>query len=250
MRALVTGGSSGMGLEYARELSRRGCRLLLVSNRSDELEKARKELGCDVCCMDLAVPGAGRELYAWCCREGLEIDILVNNAGMFFMQNLSEETLPKAEAMLRLHNETVVTLCALFGAKMKERGDGYILNVSSMTAWIPAPGITMYAATKAFLKSFGRSLSHELRPYGVSVTTVFPAAVDTQLYPLSEGLRRWGRRLGIIWTPRRLVRRALRAMFHRWRSVRPGLLNYLVPPLVRLLPDRLIDRIWLRWSRR
>ena len=65
MRALVTGGSSGMGLEYARELSRRGCELLLVSNRLDELEAARKELDCEICCMDLAVPGAGRELYAW-----------------------------------------------------------------------------------------------------------------------------------------------------------------------------------------
>ena len=200
--------------------------------------------------MDLSIPGAGRELYAWCCRQGLEIDILVNNAGMFFMQNLSAEILPRAEAMLRLHNETVVSLCTLFGARMKERGQGYILNVSSMTAWIPAPGITMYAATKAFLKSFGKSLSHELRPYGVTVTTVFPSAVDTPLYPLSDGLRRAGRRLGVIWTPRRLVKRALRGLFHRRRMVRPGVLNYLVPALVRLLPNRLIDRIWFRWSRR
>ena len=203
MRALVTGGSSGMGLEYARELSRRGCELLLVSNRNDELEKARAELGCGVCCMDLSIP-----------------------------------------------NETVVSLCTLFGARMKERGQGYILNVSSMTAWIPAPGITMYAATKAFLKSFGKSLSHELRPYGVTVTTVFPSAVDTPLYPLSDGLRRAGRRLGVIWTPRRLVKRALRGLFHRRRLVRPGILNYLVPALVWLLPNRLIDRIWFRWSRR
>ena len=200
--------------------------------------------------MDLSIPGAGRELYAWCCRQGLEIDILVNNAGMFFMQNLSAEILPRAEAMLRLHNETVVSLCTLFGARMKERGQGYILNVSSMTAWIPAPGITMYAATKAFLKSFGKSLSHEFRPYSVTVTTVFPSAVDTPLYPLSDGLRRAGRRLGVIWTPRRLVKRALRGLFHRRRMVRPGVLNYLVPALVRLLPNPLIDRIWLRWSRR
>ena len=250
MRALVTGGSSGMGLEYARELSRRGCELLLVSNRNDELEKARKELGCEICCMDLAVPGAGEALFHWCEERGLQIDLLINNAGMFFMQNLSAENLPKAEAMLRLHNETVVSLCTLFGARMKARGQGYILNVSSMTAWIPAPGITMYAATKAFLKSFGKSLSHELRPYGVTVTTVFPSAVDTPLYPLSDGLRRAGRRLGVIWTPRRLVKRALRGLFHRRRLVRPGILNYLVPALVRLLPNPLIDRIWLRWSRR
>ena len=250
MRALVTGGSSGMGLEYARELSRRGYRLLLVSNRNDELEKARAELGCGVCCMDLSILGAGEALFEWCEARELSIDILINNAGMFFMQNLSAENLPKAEAMLRLHNETVVSLCTLFGARMKERGQGYILNVSSMTAWIPAPGITMYAATKAFLKSFGKSLSHELRPYGVTVTTVFPSAVDTPLYPLSDGLRRAGRRLGVIWTPRRLVKRALRGLFHRRRMVRPGVLNYLVPALVRLLPNPLIDRIWLRWSRR
>ncbi len=248
MTALITGGSSGMGLEYARQLSAKGYDLILVSNRADDLRAAKSSLPCETCCMDLSVPGAGETLYAWCRDRGYEIDVLVNNAGFFFMENLSERNLPRAESMMRLHMETATSLCALFGSEMKRRGKGYILNVSSMAAWIPAPGITLYSATKAYLRSFGKSLSHELRPYGVSVTTVFPAAVDTPLYPLPEKLRIWGRRLGIIWPPEKLVRRAVHGMFRRRRSVRPGILNYLVPFLVRVLPNRLVDRIWVALS--
>lgn len=251
MVALITGGSSGMGLEFARELAARDYKLLLVSNRADDLESAAKELtaaGAGVLThfADLAAPDAADSLFAWCQAEGIVPDILINNAGMFFFKEITEEDLPRVQAMLNLHIQTVTRLCVLFGGQMKKRGSGYILNVSSMAARIPAPGITVYSATKAYLKSFGVSLSYELAPYGVSVTTVCPAAIATPLYRLEEKWMRLGVRIRLIHTPRWLVRRALRAMFRRRRLVQPSLMNVWLPPLIALLPGWLVAKIWKR----
>ena len=116
-----------------------------------------------------------------------------------------------------------------------------------MTARIPAPGIAIYSSTKAYLKVFGKSLSYELRPFGVTVTTVCPAAVDTGLYPLPERLRGFLRRIGLIRAPEWLVRRSLKALFRGRRTFSPGLTNALLPPLIAILPARLIDRLGLKW---
>ena len=251
--ALITGGDSGIGLEYARQLAALGCNLALVSNRPQALVEASRALSADyavrVDCLeaDLAIPGAAQTVVDWCDREGINPDILINNAGMFFMEYLGSESLGKADKMMALHMSMVADLCILFGARMKERGSGRILNMGSMTAWIPAPGIAVYSASKAFLVSFGKGLGHELRPFGVTLTTVCPAAVDTGLYPLTPRLRRNLRRIGIIRTPQWLARKGLRAMFRGRRQLRPGPLNRLVPCLIRLLPARTIDRLGRKW---
>ena len=153
-------------------------------------------------------------------------------------------------AMLRLHVYTPTRLCMLFGERMKKRGRGYMLNVSSMTAQLPCPGITLYSSTKAYLKTFSKSLYYEMRPYGVVVTTVCPAAVATPLYRLSDRMLHLGLKIGLIRTPRWLVRKALRGLFRKRRVVKPGLMNYVVPPLVALLPARLVDILWLHFRPR
>ncbi len=247
--ALVTGASSGIGLEFSRQLAQKGYALAMVSNREQELaeaaERLRAEFGVPVeaLCIDLTKQGAAEEVLAWC----PEPEVLVNNAGMFFMEYLTPESLGKVRTMMTLHMDVVTELCILAGARMKEKGQGHILNMSSMTARIPSPGIAIYSSTKAYLKTFGKSLSYELRPFGVSVTTVCPAAVDTGLYPLGDRLRRFLRRIGIIRTPEWLVRRSLKAMFLGRRTFSPGLTNALLPPLIAILPARLIDRLGLKW---
>lgn len=251
--ALITGGSSGIGLEYARQLAGRGYDLALVSNREEELSAAKEalrgEYGISVYTLyaDLAKHDASKDVIRWCDREGIEPEVLVNNAGMFFMEYLGQGNLDKASAMVTLHIETTTQLCVLLGSRMKAAGHGYILNMASMTAWIPAPGIAVYSASKAYLVSFGKGLSYELRPYGVTVTTVCPAAIDTGLYPLGDKLRGWLRGIGIVKSPQWLVKRALKGMFRGRRIMRPGPLNRLVPALVSCLPARLIDRLGLKW---
>ena len=252
MVALITGGSSGMGLEFARQLAARGYDLLLVSNQEQALADAARELSGPVSVrtrfQDLARPEAADELFAWCQVEDLIPDVLVNNAGMFFFKELQAEDLDRVQAMINLHVTTVTRICLLFGQAMKSRGSGYILIMSSMAARIPAPGITVYSATKAYLRSFGRSLSFELRPYGVGVTTVCPAAIATPLYRLDEKKTRFGVRLGVIRTPKWLVRRALRALFHRRRVISPAFMNIYLPALVALLPGPVEARLWKRFK--
>lgn len=241
-----------MGLEFARQLAARGYDLLLVSNQEQALADAARELSGPVSVrtrfQDLARPEAADELFAWCQVEDLIPDVLVNNAGMFFFKELQAEDLDRVQAMINLHVTTVTRICLLFGQAMKSRGSGYILIMSSMAARIPAPGITVYSATKAYLRSFGRSLSFELRPYGVGVTTVCPAAVATPLYRLDEKKMRFGVRLGVIRTPKWLVRRALRALFHRRRVISPAFMNVYLPALVALLPGPVEARLWKKFK--
>ena len=251
--ALITGGSSGMGLEYARQLAEIGCNLLLVSNQEEELEKAARELGRDGIQVvphyqNLATETAAEELLAFCQAENLQIDILINNAGMFFFEELTRENEAKALTMMRLHIFTPTRLCIQFGEEMKKRGYGYIINMSSMAAKLPCPGITIYSATKAYLKSFGKSLYFEMRPYGVGVTTVCPAAIATPLYRLNPSLLQFGVKIGVIGTPQWLVRRALKGMMRNKRVVKPGFMNIYLPPLIALLPHKLVEKLWQKFK--
>lgn len=252
--ALITGGSSGMGLEYARQLAEMGCNLLLVSNQEGELEKAAEALKQvrDIQIIphyqNLATETAAEELLEFCQSEGIQIDILVNNAGMFFFEELTAENQAKALSMMRLHVFTPTRLCILFGEEMKKRGYGYIINMSSMAAKLPCPGITVYSATKAYLKSFSKSLYFEMRPYGVGVTTVCPAAIATPLYKLKPNLLNFGVKIGLIGTPQWLVRKALKGMLRKRRVVKPGLMNQYLPPLIAMLPKRLVNRLWKKFK--
>ena len=240
-----------MGLEYARQLAGRGYDLIMVSNCEDELEAAKTSIEKDYQVkvtarfQDLAKADAADLLFEWCTVEQCLLpDIVINNAGMFFFKELKEEDLTRVEAMLNLHITTVTRTCLLFGNAMKKRGNGRLLIMSSMAARIPAPGITVYSATKAYLKSFGKSLSFEMKPYGVSVTTVCPAAIATPLYKLSEKKMKLGIRTGFIRTPQWLVHRALKAMFRGRRTISPAFMNFYLPPMIAMLPGGVEQAIW------
>ena len=251
--ALITGGSSGMGLEYAKQLSVIGCNLLLVSNQQEELVKVAESLRSETIQViphyqNLATETAADELLAYCQSENMQIDILINNAGMFFFEELSHDNEGKALTMMKLHMFTPTRLCILFGEDMKKRGYGYIVNMSSMAAKLPCPGITIYSATKAYLKSFGKSLYFEMRPYDVGVTTVCPAAIATPLYRLKPNLLQFGVKIGVIGTPQWLVRKALKGMMRKKRVVKPGFMNIYLPPLIAVLPHALVSTLWKKYK--
>ena len=243
-----------MGLEYARQLAAKGHDLILVSNQQEELTKATEELsqayGVDVIgrYQDLAKETAAEELFGYCQEEKLQIDILINNAGMFFFEELTTENEVKALTMMRLHIFTPTRLCILFGEEMKKRGYGYLVNMSSMAAKLPCPGITVYSASKAYLKSFSKSLYFEMRPYGVGVTTVCPAAIATPLYRLKPSLLNLGVKIGLIGTPQWLVRKSLKGMMRKKRVVKPGFMNLYLPPLIAGLPKGLVNKLWKKFK--
>ena len=149
------------------------------------------------------------------------------------------------EKMLYLHVTTPTQLCYYFGQEMKRRRHGYILNMSSLSCWLPYPGITLYASTKRYLKSLSRGLRSELRDYGVSVTVLCPGAIATNLYNLSDNLKSLAIHLGIMMRPEKLARKGINALFRRRYLLVPGLLNKVFTPIAMIIPHGLV-----RWIMR
>ena len=253
MYALVTGASQGIGLQYATRLaSYYHYDLVLVSNQEKEIhevaEKLQAEYGVKTVAVyqDLSTENAATELHQFCKDGGYEIEVLINNAGVFYFNDLVKTAENRVNLMLHLHVRTVTQLCRLFGADMREHGKGYILNMSSMSAWMAMPGIQCYNATKAYILNFSRSMWYEMKPYGVSVTAICPGAIDTGLYGLASNLRKLAVALRVSMPPERLVKIALKKMFKRKKQVMPGFLNHLFVPLIKHLPDWVVFTVMKR----
>ena len=128
-------------------------------------------------------------------------------------------------------------MCRLFGMDMRARGKGYILNMSSMSAWMTMPGIQCYNASKAYILNFSRSMWYEMKPHGVIVTAICPGAVDTGLYGLADNLRKLAVALHVSIPPKKLVQKALKKMFKGKKQYMPGTINHLFVPIMKHLPD-------------
>lgn len=244
MTALVTGASSGIGLEFCHQLASMGINLLMVSNQMQELANARDTLAAKypdqrfwAHYKDLAHPYAAEEIYAYCSQNGIVVDILINNAGIFSFKTITDTTTDRLNLFIDLHMRTVTQLCQRFAIDMKSRRSGYILNMSSMSCWMPMPGIGMYAATKAYIRVFSRSLALELKDYGVGVTVACPGGIATDLFGLPRNLQRLGVKLGVLATPQRFVSGALKRMFNHKKQYINGFINRLAIVAVAILPD-------------
>ena len=260
MIALVTGASSGIGLQYATQLARDyHCDLLLVSNQEKELNRVAADLATTYGVKtvphfaDLSLNDAAENLHAWCHENGYVVDILINNAGVFFFNPYCETNMRRIELMLQLHVMTVAKLTRLFAEDMikreltpeeaaqricgRKRKRGYILNMSSMSAWMAMPGIQTYNASKAFIYNFSKSLWYELQPHNVGITVMAPGAVDTALFGLAPNLRKLAVNLTVSIPPERLVKRALKKMFRGKKADTPGFINWLSTPMLKHTPD-------------
>ena len=244
MWALVTGASSGIGLQYATQLARDyQCDLLLVSNQQKELTQVADDLAKNYGVQtvayyaDLSLSDAAENLYAWCKKQQYEVDVLINNAGVFFFNEYCQTSMQRIELMLQLHVMTVSKLTRLFAADMCARRRGYILNMSSMSAWMAMPGIQTYNATKAFIYNFSKSLWYELKPYNVHITVMAPGAVDTGLFGLAPNLRKLAVALTVSIPPEKLVKRALKKLFKGKQADTPGVINWLSTPFLKHTPD-------------
>jgi uncharacterized protein len=183
--ALITGASSGIGAELARELARRGHAVTLVARREERLKTLADEIAqvhsvrADVLAADLSDARSRAELPQQLDQRGLTPDILVNNAGFTTMGPVSRADHTAEVSMVRTNVEAVVDLCTLFVPGMVTRHRGAVLNTASTAAFQPLPGQACYGASKAFVLSYGRALGAELRGTGVTVTTLCPGPVET-----------------------------------------------------------------------
>ena len=242
--ALVTGASSGIGLRYARALARDyHYNIVLVSNQEKELEEAAKDIqeayGVDTRTIyaNLAEMNAAERVFTFCEQEKLSVEVLVNNAGILIFDAFDHASVGKIETLLMLHVVTLTKLCRLFGGQVK-----YILNMSSMSAWMAVPTIQVYNASKSYVYAFSKALWYEYRLKGVHVLTATPGSTDTGLLPFPPTFGKILKAFGITMSPEKLVNRVLKVLFTRPRRKRcmPGAWNYIIVPVISHLPDWLI----------
>lgn len=185
---LITGGTSGIGLELARNFARDGYGIIIVSSSSERLEKARKKLenefNIDVLTYqeDLGKIGAAMGLYNKIKEDNINISVLVNNAGFGLVGSTDKIDFKRDESMLILNVISLVELCKLFISDMYKQGYGKILNVSSTGAFQPGPYTSTYFGSKAFVLSYSRAIRYEAKEKGVQVSTLCPGATKTNFF--------------------------------------------------------------------
>ncbi|WP_372791365.1 SDR family NAD(P)-dependent oxidoreductase [Paraconexibacter sp.] len=227
--ALVTGASSGIGVDLARDLAGRGHNLVLVARREDRLTAIAAELAAqhgvraDVLACDLADPAARDALPARVADLGLTVSILVNNAGFGTVGEFGTVPMDRETGMVRLNCEAVVALTGAWAPKMRERRSGAVLVVASSAGFQPIPGQATYAASKAFALAFSEGLHAELRPHGVSVTALCPGPVQTEFAEVAGAEELFANAPGFsMVSPEEVARQAIAGLDAGKRVVVPG----------------------------
>ena len=179
--ALVTGASAGLGAEFARQLSKRGHRLVLAARRKDRLDELARELGNSrAVAIDLSKANAAARLLADLDAHGETVELLVNNAGFGLIGRFAELDARRERQMIDLNVASLTDLCRAAAPAMIKRKSGGILNVASTAAFQPGPKMALYFATKAFVLSLTEALHEELKPHGVHVTCLCPGPTRTE----------------------------------------------------------------------
>jgi short-subunit dehydrogenase len=245
--ALVTGASSGIGVEIARELARRGHALTLVAREADRLRDVAAEISrqhgvrTEWIAVNLTEASERDKLAAEVAARGQVVDVLVNDAGIGTMGPFHELPIAREIAMIRLNVETVVALCGAFVPGMVQRKRGAILNVASVSAFMPVPRQATYSASKAFVLTFTEALTLDLHGTGVTATALCPGPVKTEFAGLIEGLPDM-----LFVEPARVAREAIDGMERGRRIVIPGAANGLNAMLGRYAPRPL----FMQYARR
>jgi len=245
---LVTGASSGLGVQFARAFAARGDHLVITARRRDRLEglaaelSAKHDIAAQVVVADLSKPAGVDDLQSAVDGVDVTVDRLVNNAGFGSYGRFSELALEQALEMIDLNVRALVALTGCFMPQMLDRGRGEILHVASTTSFQPVPYMAVYGATKAFVLSFSEAIAQECRGTGVRVLAVCPGHTPTEFDEVSGADQRPVRTASQSATA--VVREALAALDHSGtHSIVTGTSNKLTTQLPRLLPRRLFGSL-------
>lgn len=248
--ALITGASSGIGLELAREFARHQHDLILVARSQEELEKLAGELQtqhgitCRVIRADLTIPAAPRAIADEVAARNLTVDYLVNNAG-YGNRGLFHETPYDIDLnMVQINVGALTALSKLFLPGMVKRRHGGILNIASTAAFLPGPLMAVYYATKAYVRSFSEALANEAKPYGVTVTALCPGPTTTGFGTRAgaEGTRLFSNTM----SAETVARQGYRAFMRGQRIFVPGWRNKVSTTIIGVLPRALTAKL-ARW---
>ena len=244
---LVTGASSGIGADLAREFAARGHNLVLVARRRDRLEQLAAELRgrgvqADVIEADLGDPAALERLVAQLVARGIALHTLVNNAGFGLKGRFADLPADEQFAMVELNVVALTKLCRLVLPGLVARRSGGILNVASLAAFLAGPNMAVYYATKAYVLSLSEALHEEAKPHGVTVTALCPGPVITEFWdragvPMNASLR-----VGAMTSPD-VARIGVEGYLAGRAIVVPGVATRLGLAGMRFLPRALTRRI-------
>jgi len=253
--AVITGASSGIGVELAREFARHGHALALVARREDRLRALADEIAATgaprplVIAIDIAEPGAAARIGAVLTAAGAQAQYVVNNAGFGLVGPASARDRVEQLAMIDVNMRALTELSLAFVPSL-ERTKGGLLNVGSIAGFMPGPGSAVYYATKAYVLSFTEALHNELKGRGIRVTVLCPGPVPTEF---AERAGVTGSLAPGIFTQSAEYVAALgyRGLMRGQRTVIPGLTNKLLAFLVRVIPRRwLLGMVGSRQRRR
>lgn len=246
---LITGASSGIGLELARCFAVDGCRLVLVARNTEALQSLAAELQQThkietfVLTADLSLPETPARIFKELQGRGIMVDVLVNNAGFGALGAFAELPLQWQLEMLQVNISALTELTGLFLPGMLQRRRGGILNVSSVAGFEPGPGMAIYHATKAYVLSFTEALAEETTGTNVTVTALCPGPTTTHFGNVSNSQRE--RRLKNI--PKMSAEKVAQYGHHAFRRGRvlavPGLRNHLIVLLIKILPRQCVRKI-------
>lgn len=245
--SLITGASSGFGIDFAHLLAARGSHLVLVARRTEPMQALARELvqahgiRVEVIGMDLSRPGVGLELKGQLDAMGIAIDTLINNAGYGLFGDFTEQPLERTLDMLQLNMLSLTELTHAFAGDMKRRGRGRILLVASIGGYQATPTYAAYSASKAYVLLFGEALHEELKAHGVTVTVLSPGITATNFLTVSGQKPTMYQRL-VMMQSRPVARIGLKALARGRASVVPGWLNTLTAWSNRLMP-RFLQRV-------
>jgi uncharacterized protein len=241
--ALITGASAGLGVEFARQLSSKGHRLVLAARHRDRLDALVAELGnARAIEIDLSQPGATAALMSDLQEAGEQVDILVNNAGFGLRGPFAELDAAHQRKMIDLNCGALTELCRAVAPAMLERRSGAILNVASTAAFQPGPWMAVYFATKAYVLSFTEALHEELKSHGVKVSALCPGPTRTEFGSVA-GIQSLGQfdRLSMEAGP--VVRAGLDGLENNRAVVIPGATNRIGAWSTRFAPRSFVRRV-------
>jgi short-subunit dehydrogenase len=253
-RALITGGSVGIGAALADVFAANGHDLILVSRNRDKLEARGRaihtQFGVNVVCIpeDLTDPQGAPRLHEEVTGLGLEVNYLVNNAGVGLYGKFATTDLDAELKMIQLNVTSVVDLTKRFLPSMMARRSGRILNIASIAAFLPGPWMSVYFATKAFLLSWSQAIDYELKPNGITVTTLCPGPTESE-FKVRAGSERSRLFEAYVMDAPRVARVGYEAMMKGKAVAIPGLRNKMIPVAARLTPRPLIAKLSHRAAR-
>lgn len=248
-QAIVTGASKGLGKAFAQQLAAKGYDLLLIARSEkillDDCSALGKEHTVKVFALpaDLSDPNSHRSVAEWCHHNNFRPSVLINNAGYACWGLFDNIPLGSQQQMMQVNTGTLVNLTYGILPLLKKHKQSYIMNVASTAAFQAVPTMIVYAASKAFVRSFSRGLRYELRNTGVSVTSLSPGPVATNFIE-QAGMQAMQETAKKFEMPADVVAKAgLRAMFKRKAECVPGIVNYLTVKASNIIPDSILEKI-------